>query len=314
MIDTIKLSYPYNKRLASILEQKKSRLLMLSPNGQVEFEKGYVKDLPSHFSGLRIVEHGNQLFFEFSLQKWQSADSYNAENTKLLQDITALNRWIAILASYLGYGFDRSLFLLNRVDLAFNYTLSGTSYIEFFRCAEIHLGRSEKNVRRYGTTLYYGSQWVSKKIYHKYSEYKSIERPKRKRNDLHELYIDIKIIRFEIEFRLAFLKRKGLRSIESIGRLLPRYLEEERKFLFSVEKFNHSKLNLRPIEKLVCDYVMEKGYLLACEDFKAYKSRATWYRVKKQLKQRGIFLESLETSDLKDGEENQSRFQLSKEW
>lgn len=196
MIDTIRLSYLANSKLAKIVSERSDKLVKVSSNGEVLWQKGYMKDdLPSHFSGLRIahieqkalLQQGfknarDLIQFEFSLQKWQSETGYNNCNTPLDKDLLVLRDWVDAISEELEYSFDFDLFEIYRVDIAQNYILEGsTSVNEYLKALQIRFSRHEKSERHqtYDGAVFYGSSWISKKMYWKHKEFQDIERKKK---------------------------------------------------------------------------------------------------------------------------------------
>lgn len=197
MIDTIKVAYPVFPELVNLIEANMSRLVKLSPSGEVEWEKAWCHiELPSHYDGLRVTlldgkglrnqgftNAKSLVMFEFSLQKWQSETGYNNRNTSIYDDLQAFNCWIAELDDVLCYKFEKDLFELYRVDLSQNYLLMGeTSIEEYLRALHVKFSRhpNGENVTKYKGSIHYGSSWISKKMYSKWQEFQDVERKKKK--------------------------------------------------------------------------------------------------------------------------------------
>ncbi len=196
MIDTIRLAYLADSKLIKIVNERSDKLIKVSLNGEVLWQKGFMKDdLPSHFGGLRIahieqsalIQQGfknarDLIQFEFSLQKWQSETGYNNRNTTLEHDLFIIPDWVYVLSKELDYDFVLDLFELYRVDMAQNWLLQGvTSVIEFMECLKVKFSQHEKSGRpqTYDGTIFYGSSWISKKMYWKHKEFQDIERKKK---------------------------------------------------------------------------------------------------------------------------------------
>ncbi len=196
MLDTLRLSYLADSKLAKIVSTRSDKLVKVSANGEVLWQKGFMKDdLPSHFSGLRIAHVEQEALirqgfknardlvqFEFSLQKWQSDTGYNNRNTALDKDLLVLHDWVDAISDELGYSFNYDLFENYRVDVAQNYILEGeTSVNEFLKALQIRFSRHEKSERHqtYDGAVFYGSSWISKKMYWKHKEFQDIEKKKK---------------------------------------------------------------------------------------------------------------------------------------
>lgn len=197
MIDTIKVAYQALPVLVSLIQANMSKLVKLSPNGDVEWSKSWCQfDLPSHYDGLRIsLLDGDGLqkqgfknarslvMFEFSLQKWQSETGYNNKNTTLEKDLEAFYEWVNELGDALNYNFQPDFFELYRVDLSQNYLLMGeTSVEEYLRAVQMKFSRhpNGENVTKYKGSIFYGSSWISKKLYSKWLEFQEVEMKKKK--------------------------------------------------------------------------------------------------------------------------------------
>ena len=161
MIDTLKVSYPLDRRLAVLLDEKSERLQKVSPDGEVLWEKSVVRGncMPSHYSGLRITTRKKKdlldmgfinlqesnlpdvAFFEFSLQKYQSPSAYNNKNTDLDVDIQAFYVWVSALSSALEYDFLIAQFELQRVDFSRNYLIQNSTVLDFLRSLELTFSR-----------------------------------------------------------------------------------------------------------------------------------------------------------------------------
>ncbi len=201
MIDTLKVSYPLDRRLAVLLDEKSERLQKVSPDGEVLWEKSVVRGncMPSHYSGLRITTRKKKdlldmgfinlqesnlpdvAFFEFSLQKYQSPSAYNNKNTDLDVDIQAFYVWVSALSSALEYDFLIAQFELQRVDFSRNYLIQNSTVLDFLRSLELTFSRhptADTRLERKGSGLFFKSSWLGKKLYYKYQEFMDVERKK----------------------------------------------------------------------------------------------------------------------------------------
>ena len=335
MIDTIKLAYPYDERLANILEQYKIKLQKLSPDGSIIWSKEWIQDhLPSHFAGLRIMFQKSRdlkdmgfrgcpslIYFEFSLQKWISSTGYNNKNTELDYDIQVLDMWFKAISDFTGYDFDFAKFTVYRIDLAQNFILEGNLPVEdFLRALEIKFSRHTdgEKVRRYPGALYYGSRWVTKKIYWKFLEFMQVERLKRAINtddvteggDMAEKGLktdgfgglsgaEIKelgrMLRFELSFKRPFLKKNGVCQIYDIQKLRERFEVEKRKYT-TVQKLK-ANADFSNSEYRLIDYCKRYGYNGAKAEFLKTVTDRQFYRIKRSLLTKGVFLECIDNSE-----------------
>lgn len=213
MIDTIKVAYQALPNLVALIQANMSKLVKLSPSGEVEWSKSWCQfELPSHYDGLRIslldgeglqkqgFKNARSLvMFEYSLQKWQSETGYNNRNTTIQEDLNAFSGWVTELGDALNYNFHKDLFELYRVDLSQNFILMGqTSIDEYLRAIQFKFSRhpNGENVTKYPGSICYGSSWISKKVYSKWKEFQDIERKKKKNiytdaylNNVRKMYV-----------------------------------------------------------------------------------------------------------------------------
>jgi hypothetical protein len=333
MIDTIKLAYPLDPELETLLERRSERLQRVSPDGEMLWEKSVVKGdcMPSHYSGLRIttrkqkdlVDAGFRVkarvsdvaFFEFSLQKYQSPSAYNNLNTNIDTDLKALDGWINDLSNALGYAFVRDRFELYRVDLSKNYLLLNAKPTDYLRSLELTFSKqrdSEQKIQRDGTGIYLRSRWLGKKIYYKGQEFLNVERKKRTFYSdkycngeksvytgelvplsLSEINDLMRMIRFECEFKLMYLERHKMKKIKDIPLLCGRFEEENDKYM-NVPVLVQGDLRLSAREEQVINLVRRVGYHEAKLIFIQAHSERSWYRIQRELKARSIHLEALD--------------------
>lgn len=351
MIDTIKLAYPLTRELRLLFDKYTERLQRISPNGEIEWEQKKVRlehdDFTSSYSGLRIflreisdcldlgfpAEFFNSsvkrikslVFFEFSLQKWQSPSAYNNLNTTLQTDLNALSRWISELSLALNYDFVEDDFILYRVDLSRNFNLLNCSPPQYFRCAEIHFSNhpsADGKHDKIGYCLAHRSPgYLTKKIYWKGSEFNDVERKKRREvytpsyiaGDFHypctgpfvplrpDQIDDLqRMIRFEMEFRRAYLEKNEMRKIIDIIKLLPRFEKESKKYFtvpLIVKGQVIAQLDLSPSESMVIDMVRRFGLKGGKQEFLKIRKLRQWYNIKKDLSSKSIYLESLDNHE-----------------
>lgn len=324
-----------NRALFEILDQRANKLIKLSPSGEIFWEKALMSkdNLPSHFEGLNITwQWGHELekagfknarslaFFEFSLQKWQSESGYNNRNTALDMDLEALCKWLDSLEYLLGYEFNSSEFEFYRIDLSQNFIVEGVRVEEFLRSLEIKLSRhpNGEKIHRYPGCVYYGSSWLAKKLYWKYQEFMDIERKKkatyttdylngekdmkltltdgRKRalypSEIQEM---LNMVRFECEFKRHLLKKAGVNSIADIPKLFERFEEEKKKYL-TVQRIS-GEVVLTPVERCIIEDCKRLGINVAKVKFFQDHKERVWYKHKKNLQAKGIFIECIDNAD-----------------
>lgn len=343
MIDTIKLAYPLDSTLSMLFDKHTERLQKISPDGDLLWEKSTVRGdcMPSHYSGLRVTLRRKSdmldlgfdsvsskikdlVFFEFSLQKWQSPSAYNNLNTHLSTDLKALDRWIRDLSCAVEFVFRRDLFTLYRCDLSRNHLLLNAKIEEFIRCAEItfstHHASDGKMFRTGHSIAHRSPDYLGKKIYSKWHEFDQVERKKHPylfgfnyltgQTDAHIYKTDLKplstseladlqrMLRFEMEFKRKYMEAHNMRTIDDIPKLVPKFEQECAKFM-SVALLDKMTPDFTPQEKEVVEFVRIKGYKSGRDQYVSKYSRATWFRHKASLAQRGVFLESLDNSEFR---------------
>ena len=257
-------------------------------------------------------------FFEFSLQKWQSPSAYNNHNSSVHNDLLALAEWVNQLSIALGYVFSLDNFELYRVDLSQNFKVLNCHPRDVIRCLELHFSRnpeSDSKIERTGHMIALRSNWIGKKLYYKGQEFMYVERKKHRYvysdsymsgesensnplelQPLSSTEIDdlMSMVRFELEFKRAYLKRYNMGKVISILSLVERFESEKAKFL-NVPVLARGDLNLlSPLENHLIDCVRVNGYVNAKNMFIDRYSLRSFYRVKRGLSARSIHLEALE--------------------
>lgn len=262
-------------------------------------------------------------YFEFSLQKWQSPSAYNNKNTTLDVDLKALNDWIFSLSMALGYDFTPERFKLNRVDLSQNFIVTNSTPVDYLRSLELRLSRhpsADEKTERNGHMIALRSPWVGKKLYFKGQEFLDIERKKHPSlYSLKRIWSDeqmpeqhtgglvpltqeeiadtMRMIRFEIEFKLRYLKRYEIMRIKDIPQLVERFENEKAKYI-NVPVLEKGDFSFSPTAYQVIDGIRRHGLAQAKANFFASgKSERTWYRIKKELQERGIHIEALDNAE-----------------
>lgn len=325
--------------LFKLLNSRSERLQKLSPDGEILWEKSVVRGdcMPSHYSGLRIttrrkkdlLEAGFQVkegvrdlaFFEFSLQKYQSPSAYNNKNTELETDIEALKGWVNTLSTVLNYPFDIDEFKLYMVHLSQNFLIMNASPIDYLRSTELSFSRhpdSDGKMAREGHSIALRSVWIGKKIYYKGKEFQDVERKKHK-----HLYTDrycdgqvtgnsqgvvpltpeeindlLRMIRFEIEFKCKYLERSEVKKIMDIPILLNRFEEEKKKYLIR-ELLEKGEPCLSAQQERAVTFVRRFGVKEAKIRFIEQNSERTWYRIKRELASKSIYLEALDNIEFR---------------
>lgn len=336
MIDTIRLAYPLNPYLKSLVDTRSTRLMKLSPSGEVVWDKGFCQDdLPSHFSGLRIyVQESSALlkagfrgarsevFFEFSLHKYLSETGYNNRNMPLDTAMSGLDTWITAAGCELGFAFNPESFRPQRVDLARNHHLINGALTDFLRCSEIKLSRynhADEKLHKYPGCLFYGSSWMGKKIYDKYAEFMDVERKKRKTH-YNDGFIagetsELKGCDFEGKRGLTF---EEIRDMKNMARFevgfkasylkrhgvekivsIPKLLaafHEQEKKFLTVERLK-AGVSLSILESFTVDLVKRHGKDAAKLEFLKQRSLRSWYRVQRDLLCKGIDLDCILNED-----------------
>lgn len=257
-------------------------------------------------------------FFEFSLQKYQSPSAYNNHNSSVENDLLALTEWVKQLSIALGYLFSLERFELYRVDLSQNFMVRNAHPTDVIRCLELHLSRNpeaDSKTERNGHMIALRSSWLGKKLYYKGQEFLDVERKKHRLvyNDAYmagdsdqinpslvqplsysEINDLMSMIRFELEFKRAYLKRYGMGKVISILSLVERFNAEKAKFL-NVPVLSRGDYDMMsPQENQLIDCVRVNGYTNAKNIFIGRYSTRTFYRIKRGLASRSIYLESME--------------------
>jgi len=268
-----------------------------------------------------IDTENDMAYFEFSLQKYQSPSAYNNYNSSIDNDLLALRTWIKELSSALDYVFSFDLFTLYRVDLSRNLTLSGCHPPLFIRSLEIHFSKHHESdsrlTRHEGNSVCLRSNWIGKKIYFKFQEFMDVEKkkhfsvytpaylagePSAERPEscliepltLAEIKALSSMVRFEMEFKRAFLKRYNMCKIIDITRLVSRF-ESELDKVFNVPVITNDQLASMSLqERSLVSLVQDFGYQGGKNVFLQHYSPRYFYKLKKSLLSRGIDLDNLE--------------------
>lgn len=119
-------------------------------------------------------------------------------------------------------------------------------------------------------------------------------------------------LRLEVEFRRDFLSKHGYTSIDDILKLEDRFHEESLKWL-SIKNLSESLDKFSVNEYFLIDRCKRVGYKQARIDFMVKFTEQWFYKVRKSLKDKNIFVEYLDNQDFR-GEINDvdkaTRFEL----
>jgi hypothetical protein len=221
------------------------------------------------------------------------------------------------LSDLFDYEFDLLKFTPCRVDLSQNFILKEGSIDDYLRSLELKFSshpNGEKKLMRYDGAIQYGSTWIGKKIYSKFKEFESIEKRKHRKlylmtegremkkqdgkRPLNETEISelVRMLRFEVEFRKKFLQKKGVHSIASIPDLLARFESEKQKYL-TVKNIREGNVSLSGTEYKIVDLCKRYGYSGAKEQYMSEHSEQAWYKHRKNLQMKGVYLEAIINTD-----------------
>jgi hypothetical protein len=162
------------------------------------------------------------------------------------------------------------------------------------------------------------SNWIGKKLYYKGQEFLDVERKKHRHiyndqymagerdcNNPHEMIplsaneINdlMSMLRFELEFKRAFLKRYDMQKIKLLPRLVERFEIEKEKYI-NIPVLSRGDLGgayaLSPQENQIIDCIRRFGLFDAKNQFINKYSERSWYRNKRSLSARGIHIEALD--------------------
>lgn len=275
--------------------------------------------LPSDF----LDTSRDMAFFEFSLQKWQSPAAYNNNNSSIENDVEALKAWIRQLSIALDYVFSFDLFELYRVDISENFLLTSCNPTAFIRSLELHLSRhstSDSRLERYGHMVALRSSWLGKKLYYKYQEFMDVERKKRASvytpayiagessfaldSDFVPLSHDeicnlTRMVRFELEFKRAYLKRYAMGKLIHLYHLVPRFKLEVDSFLTVPVIESNILDSLSAQQRSLISYVQDNGYVVGRDKYISKYSKTSFYRIKQSLLAYSINLDALENINVR---------------
>lgn len=309
MIDTIRFRIPYTGINKSVYDAISCSVITFTPDGQ-ELRK-YFKFIPydeltSQFEHIYMNVFSNFIYFEFSLHKFINRHklgiSYNHNNYTIITDYLYFIKFLKLL-NEIGYEINLKSLEVMRIDIGLNYRLEGEiDVLDFFEIIYLQMGKFSKiKTNQFRTSCYYPSRWVTKKLYSKYYDLKHIlanDIEKRKDEKYLNLMEKIKnVIRLELSIKRQKLKSMGITGNFSLNMLskIKDYFEGEKvnilKFEDYFKKGGKNKLSL--IEQYIIETVIEYGYNYAKELFIKEKSKRTFYRVQKNLKEKGINLKSL---------------------
>ena len=311
-IDTLRLAYPLCPRMSAIIEVMKTKTVHKNPFGQIEWSYGKVdgKFLPSSFSGLSISDDGKWVYFEFSLHKFLDDRNYNDLNYNFLDSMTALNRWLFVISSFLGYPFKKNEFRINRVDVGCVYDLECSDKFEieeFVQAIKVHC-RSEKYLETYPTSIHYGSRYLGFKLYHKKSEYIHYRKQQKLKaqkqgknfNDV-ELLVSDKKWRFEIGVKKMKLNDLGVHRLEDLPKLRSEFLKREKQVL-SIRGITDFVDTLPPKQRVIVNDIKKHGKKKALKMWCEFASSSDFYKQTRALKKVGIYVDFIQQDILKEKE------------
>jgi len=332
MIDTIRFRFPLNDIRLAFYKQISTTYMQISPSGKVVNEYLRFKPIPedeltTQFRHKFISMYSNFIVIEFSLHKMTNSITrdirLNHNNFSLPIDISffisfidSLNRFpVEIVDDDTGEIEKKSINLslkeieIMKIDLGINFKLK--TNINFtgnlFEFIHIHLGRvANLTTEKYRGGIFHKSDYKAIKFYSKYDDVKHQIKQIRASNDIEDLKDKEKfknilqslkdIYRFEISYKKKCLKKKniGIFSVNSLYKLKKEFENDMEKIINLTEfqkKKKKQKLSLK--ERELLSLVKKYGYSNARERFLQEFSKRTFYRVQKQLKDRGINLKNI---------------------
>lgn len=259
------------------------KILKIDRDGVIEYEKRTWEQIrcPSSDTSIRIRCDGDRLDFTGNIGRFQHQDNLTGQGV-----IECVERWQEVLN---GLGVDVAMFgaviragtvgeagtKLTRIDLAANFRVS--DYAAFCRSKLSRpIGRRHASEGKYGPTWGYDAKrgnWWKAKLYDKDAELAGLRASKGGDTTA----------RFEVQLGGEWLKRENLNTVKAWGDdmakiIYGRFANELFRDGVSVEDWNEIPARLRGHAVLWRDGV----------DLRGMMSRATWFRVKSQLRDFGI--------------------------
>ena len=307
MIDTIRFRVKLTNYRRQIFESISCKILTLTPDGKElrRYNKFIAyEEINSQFQHIYISTFGNFLYFEFSLHKMINRHklgiNYNHNNYNMVTDYSYFTRFVNLLNRF---EFDIKIkeVEITRADVGVNYFLKGLEVLDFFEILYLQLSKFSKiRSNHFQTSVYYPSRWVTKKLYAKHYDLKSIisKGNMEKTPEIVELLNYTKnIIRLEFSLKKQKLKQMGVKywDYKSLKKIREYYREESMEILKFKDFFNlkNNNVQLTLQEKYLLTLIGEIGYKMAREDFIRNYSRATFYRLQKQLQGKGFNIKSI---------------------
>lgn len=315
MIDTIRLGYRLCPELECALAQFESRFTKMSASGEIinDYIKPDARNLPSSFSGLWIGKVSTKKFnwrghefpidwfvWEFSLHKCYDGNGYNDRNVRFADAMCNLMDWLRKFSRLLDFSFRLDEIKVFRCDLSENYDFTGhnCTVYDFIENIDYKASRvrESRDIQRYKSSVFYPSRWITKKIYVKYDEYKHLCKQGKKPLQLERVEKMKNMIRLEMEFRSEYLRQNHITKIYDLRKLRIEFQKEKNKLMtakilssdydeyISQNKISHAENNLVTMVK-------ELGYVKAKKTFIENYGERKFYRVKKSLQSKKIFIE-----------------------
>lgn len=320
MIDTVRFRVPLNEERRIMYNSTTCKIITFTPDGrELRSYNRFIAydDINSQFEHIYLNVKGDFLYIEFSIHKMINRHKlgiqYNHRNYSFITDIAYFIRFINMLNRYFYYNIKLNEIEFMRIDIGENLKLiSELDVLDLFEILYLQMGRISKiKTNQFQTSCYYPSRnWVTKKLYSKYHELKNYcsKGKLNKYNEaIQELFFELerdKCIRFEISIKKRKLEKLGIAffNYDMIHKLKRYYEDEKMKILKFENYFNKEKKNIKLTlqEEYFIKNVINMGYKLAKEKMIKEYSRATFYRVQKQLKEKGINLKSITKEDLQN--------------
>ncbi len=332
MIDTIRFRFPLNDIREAFFKQISTTYMQVSPSGKIINEYLRFKPIPedeltTQFRHKFISINRDFLVIEFSLHKMindiVNNIRLNHNNFPLPVDISfflsfinSINKFpVEVVNNETGEIEIKSINLtlkeieIMKIDYGINFELE--TNINFtgniFEFIHIHLGRiANLTTEKYRGGIFHKSEYKAIKLYSKFEDVKHQIKQMRLSSDVEDLKDKEKfkeilpslknIYRFEISYKKKCLNKKsiGIFSVNGLYKLKKDFESDMEKIINLTEfKKIKKKQRLTLKERELLSLVKKYGYTNAREKFLQEFSRPTFYRVQKQLKEKGINLKNI---------------------
>ncbi len=308
MIDTVRFRIFADEYNMKIFESVSCSILTLTPDGRElrKFNKFIAyDDITSQFEHIYMQNFGDYIYFEFSLHKFINRKrigiNYNHNNNSMAVDYAYFCLFVKMLNEF-GFDIKFKNIELMRVDVGWNYRLAGLEVLDFFEILYLQMGKIAKiRSNHFQSSVYYPSRWVTKKLYSKYYDLKSLcskGRLDRSNKKIKDLFLEIKdIVRLEFSLKKEKLKHLGVAKFNyDMLQKTKKYFEGEAMQILKFQEHFKKKEEQNTFtlqEQFFIKRVLEVGYKYAKEELINQQSRRTFFRVQKKLKDKGINLKSL---------------------